>query len=566
MNTEIQSINLQLLGYQPDRRDMGDLKALAASIREQGVIVPLIIRKMNYEADTPANDGVPRAYFIIDGRRRFESARLAGLTEVPCIVRDSDAQPASSDDLSLIANTHRLNLSPMELHAQAVKLAAGIDPEKALTTLDPAQGKQLAALLNLSLRDTQRIIALGLCPKAVKDMVHDRAMPVSIALLTVGLDEKKAAGFLEHYRSVRPGYQDAQRWLEANKATKRLDYAPFDTKGCAGCPHRDSAKNPVLFEVPTDEVDRNLAGGECFKPSCWQEKYRAAKQAVKDIAAKLGVPKARVSRGNTYYGDKKWAYSPTIAREPEKCADCKLVTMYPDGKKWVPYCERSCANRKDVKRSPSGVEGEDEPRQRQQYLSRSDVEKLLDEGKPVPPGALKQYFEARLGESAGTLFKAVFAGLAPKLPIEKLPQLLVLDAPNYSGLDAALGALIIKNIHRQDMRVAKGRALTLPALWTAYKKSFAEGLGLVNLTAVNAAAELLLDVKGWCAADAKTILLSLDKHGVLAAQAIGKHKHPLLGEINLPSPRPKQGEGKGEGPAPAANAAVKKMAPKSRKK
>lgn len=563
MNTEIQSINLQLLCYQPDRRDMGDLKALAASIREQGVIVPLIIRKMNYEADTPVNDGVPRAYFIIDGRRRYEAARLAGLTEVPCIVRDvaqdGDNLPQLTDDLSLIANTHRLNLSPMELHAKA-RLAAGIDPEKALTALDPAQGKQLAALLNLSLRDTQRIIALGLCPKAVQDMVHDRAMPVSIALLTVGLDEKKAAGFLEHYRSVRPGYQDAKRWLEANQATKSLRYAPFDTKGCAGCPHREGSKAPVLFEDPGK--DEAVDGYYCFKPSCWQEKYRAAKQAVKDIAAKLGVPKARVNMGGTYYGEKQWEYSPAKVKDPAKCAECKLVTMGRDGKKWVPYCESSCANRKDVKRSPSGVEGE-----RQQYLSPAAVGAMLDEGKPVPPGALKQYFEDRLDEAAGTLFKAVFAGLAPKLPIEKLPQVLHLDH-ECDAMRYAFDKYRLGDNTGDEKETRALLALDTKRFWAAllegFRKEVSENLA-DDMSSVDYVARVLLNVKGWCAANAKTILMGLDKHGVLAAAALGKHKHPLLGEINF-SPRPKSGEGQGEGPAPAAKAAAKKAAPKTRKK
>ena len=76
------------------------LQELADSIREQGIIQPLIVRE---------KDG---AYELIAGERRWRAAQLAGLKDVPVIVREAD--DASVLELALIENLQRENLNPME--------------------------------------------------------------------------------------------------------------------------------------------------------------------------------------------------------------------------------------------------------------------------------------------------------------------------------------------------------------------------------------------------------------------------------------------------------------------
>ncbi len=78
------------------------LEELAQSIKEQGIIQPLLVR--------PMNDG--NGYELVAGERRFRAAKIAGLTEVPVYVRnfeDSEVMAAA-----LIENIQRENLSPME--------------------------------------------------------------------------------------------------------------------------------------------------------------------------------------------------------------------------------------------------------------------------------------------------------------------------------------------------------------------------------------------------------------------------------------------------------------------
>jgi ParB family chromosome partitioning protein len=90
--------------YQPrTRMDEGALNELAASIKAQGLMQPILVR--------PLNSGSDR-YEIIAGERRFRAAQIAGLSEVPVLVKDVDDQAAAA--LALIENIQREDLNPLE--------------------------------------------------------------------------------------------------------------------------------------------------------------------------------------------------------------------------------------------------------------------------------------------------------------------------------------------------------------------------------------------------------------------------------------------------------------------
>ncbi|HYD60445.1 MAG TPA: ParB/RepB/Spo0J family partition protein [Noviherbaspirillum sp.] len=89
--------------YQPrTRMDEGALQELAASIKAQGLMQPILVRPVN-------GDG---RYEIIAGERRFRAAQIAGLTEVPVLVKDVDDQAAAA--MALIENIQREDLNPLE--------------------------------------------------------------------------------------------------------------------------------------------------------------------------------------------------------------------------------------------------------------------------------------------------------------------------------------------------------------------------------------------------------------------------------------------------------------------
>ena len=80
--------------------DQGELESLAASIRENGVILPIVIYKNG--------DGF---YHLVDGERRWRAAKMAGLTEIPVSIRTSGEDAGI---LAMVANLQREDLSPIE--------------------------------------------------------------------------------------------------------------------------------------------------------------------------------------------------------------------------------------------------------------------------------------------------------------------------------------------------------------------------------------------------------------------------------------------------------------------
>ncbi|HZV66716.1 MAG TPA: ParB/RepB/Spo0J family partition protein [Telluria sp.] len=98
---------LQAGKYQPrTRMDEGALNELAASIKTQGIMQPVLVRPVGKDA------GGAIKYEIIAGERRFRAAQLAGLDQIPVLVRDVDDQAAAA--MALIENIQREDLNPLE--------------------------------------------------------------------------------------------------------------------------------------------------------------------------------------------------------------------------------------------------------------------------------------------------------------------------------------------------------------------------------------------------------------------------------------------------------------------
>jgi ParB family chromosome partitioning protein len=109
--------------YQPRTRiDETALAELAASIRQHGVMQPILVRPISGAGpQRPSGGGASNAvsrYEIIAGERRFRAAQAAGLAEVPVIVREVSDEQALA--LALIENIQREDLSPLE-QAQAIR-------------------------------------------------------------------------------------------------------------------------------------------------------------------------------------------------------------------------------------------------------------------------------------------------------------------------------------------------------------------------------------------------------------------------------------------------------------
>jgi ParB family chromosome partitioning protein len=165
--TGVRRVSLQQIRpcpFQP-RKDFSDesLRELADSIKEQGVVQPLIVRKKGSDFE------------LIAGERRWRAAQIAGLTEVPILLRDVDDRTAL--ELALIENLQRENLNPLE---EALGFAQLIEQFQLTQELAAARvGKSRAAVAN-----SLRLLKL---PPAVQEQVRTGRLSVGHAKVILGL-------------------------------------------------------------------------------------------------------------------------------------------------------------------------------------------------------------------------------------------------------------------------------------------------------------------------------------------------------------------------------------------
>jgi ParB family chromosome partitioning protein len=152
--------------YQPrTRMDEGALYELAESIKAQGIMQPILVRKLAAGAHAGK-------YEIIAGERRFRAARLAGLESVPVLVRDVPDESAAA--MALIENIQREDLNPLE-EAQGLQRLIrdfGLTHEQAAQAVGRSRSaaSNLLRLLNLA-EPVQTLLMAG-----DLDMGHARAL------------------------------------------------------------------------------------------------------------------------------------------------------------------------------------------------------------------------------------------------------------------------------------------------------------------------------------------------------------------------------------------------------
>ena len=185
--------------YQPrTRMDEGSLYELAESIKSQGVMQPILVRPVGASG-----------YEIIAGERRFRAAKLAGLSEVPVLVKDvPDESPAV---MALIENIQREDLNPLE-EAQGLQRLVN---EFKLTHEQAAQAvvrsrsaaSNLLRLLNLTPPVQQMLMAGDL------DMGHARAL--------LGLESGQQVLAANEITAKKLSVRDAERLVAKAQGTGR---------------------------------------------------------------------------------------------------------------------------------------------------------------------------------------------------------------------------------------------------------------------------------------------------------------------------------------------------------
>jgi ParB family chromosome partitioning protein len=183
------------------------LAALARSIREVGVLQPVVVRRRD------------NGYELVAGERRLRAAKLAGLATIPAVIREGDDTESLRE--ALIENIHREDLSPLELAAafQALLEDLGATQEIVAERLGYSRAHVANTIRLLSLpADVQRLLAdgriqagharalLGLPDDEAKSMI---ALRVAAEGLSVRQVEDLVRSYAEHPAAAAPGRQPA---------------------------------------------------------------------------------------------------------------------------------------------------------------------------------------------------------------------------------------------------------------------------------------------------------------------------------------------------------------------
>lgn len=255
------------------RFDAVKLAELAESIREQGVLEPILVRPIG------------RGHEIVAGERRWRAAALAELAEVPCLVREL------SDDavleVQVAENIQREDMTALEEADAFAALAAR-----------GRSASDIADRIGRKTRYVEQRLAVARAHESVRALLEADMIGLGSALLIVAFDHEAQARIAESLAgrgrmTVNDVIEELSDWNHA------LRGAPFDVEdaqlvpnagACGACPKNSASQLSLL-----GEVDRNAT---CLDDECWQTKAAAAWALVKADADARGI--AIVETDNTY--------------------------------------------------------------------------------------------------------------------------------------------------------------------------------------------------------------------------------------------------------------------------
>lgn len=171
--------------FQPRRVfDDGAMDQLAASIKERGVLQPILVRRLK---------GALERYEIVAGERRWRAAQRAGLHEIPAVVRE--ISDVSALEIALVENLQRQDLSPVEEAEGYSRLIKEFGHTQ----------EELAKVLGKSRSHVTNMIRLLTLPQSVQEMVKDGRISFGHAKLLIPYKraEEMAAMILKYNLSVR---------------------------------------------------------------------------------------------------------------------------------------------------------------------------------------------------------------------------------------------------------------------------------------------------------------------------------------------------------------------------
>jgi len=259
-------------GLNPRRDfDVKSLEELSLSIREQGVLEPLIVRQKG------------KTYELVSGERRLKAAKMAGLKAVPVWVRE--VRDEEIREIMLLENLQRESLNPLE---EAIALKDMIDHSANVTELASKLGKAEDWI-------DRRLRLLG-APEFVQKLLADKKIGINAVEAVLPFVGYKAADAIAremekdiqyHSELTGPRIKDLIDQVVCRDAAHALNFSDmhnswgaewhkkFDAKECRGCKQKVKYKERYGGSVSI-----------CLDTDCFGPKVRAARAAVKEARVK----------------------------------------------------------------------------------------------------------------------------------------------------------------------------------------------------------------------------------------------------------------------------------------
>lgn len=235
------------------RESFGDesLGAMAASIREVGVLQPIVVRRQE------------RGYELVAGERRLRAARLAGLATVPAVIRETDESESLRE--ALIENIHRQDLAPLELAAafQELQDDLGVSQEELAERLGYSRPHVANTIRLLQLpADVQKLVADGSLSAgharallALEDAEGQRTLALRVA--AEGLSVRQVEDLVKSYRAGRTGRAAQRRPRQQEARVLQAEEFLTDHLSARVQIQMGRRKGKIVIEIGSrDDLDR----------------------------------------------------------------------------------------------------------------------------------------------------------------------------------------------------------------------------------------------------------------------------------------------------------------------
>jgi|Deesub1362A_J573_1020465.scaffolds.fasta_scaffold00845_24 ParB/RepB/Spo0J family partition protein len=317
MMEEVSISDIVITGWNPRKSfDEKALEELAASIKEHGILEPLVVRQVN------------GSYELVAGERRLRAAKLAGLDKVPVVIKELSDQEVK--ELMLLENLQREDLNPLE-EALALK-----------TLLD--EGNITQEELGKKLGKSQAWIANRLrllkAPKELQEMLISREISTKHVLTLLPYIEypvftEKILPRMKRHLQIQGALSvknlesiiiDAIKYDWDGECVLNISSPPYpirkykkymDFDRCEGCKHTCKFEDDGL-----------MAGPYCLNRDCWQKKAEKAKQEYEKELEKLrdsGV----VDTSELDWGE--YRYFRVARFDQSECENCEHKKKDTDG-------------------------------------------------------------------------------------------------------------------------------------------------------------------------------------------------------------------------------------------